>query len=357
MKKTINGLIVMGILIMCCLYFYAGNAYGVIEAGNRFPAMSFDLRLHTMASDYFGIKKPKEIDISEINTTVLIVEVLSVYCVSCMTQTAYDRELFSMIQTNQKTTGKVKMVGIAAGNNLREVNSFIEEFSVPYPVFPDYKFAHYNLVGQVRTPFKIFLLKKKDKTFKVVKTEAGINENVEETFRMVVDIMEGRYQEEKEEKPLLSEPHPIDSALVDKYLHEWLSQMGESDNVKELFEDSGRVVYQIGSYEDMYAIVVNRVSTCDVCKGVQFIYIIDRSGNVLDLIPIQLSKLYNEAFTQEDISQIKERIVSRNVREMIPFNSEVDAISSATITSGIIYDSINKGGRIYDLLLEKGFIK
>ncbi|MBW1888315.1 MAG: hypothetical protein JRI52_08205 [Deltaproteobacteria bacterium] len=357
MKERINCLVIVGVLVMCCLYLLTGNAYGVIEPGDRFPTMRFDLTLHKMSSRYFGIKKAKEIDISEINARVLIVEVLSVYCVSCMSQTAYDRELFSMILTNEKTAGKVKMIGIAAGNNLREVNSFIEEFSVPYPVFPDYKFSRYDMVGQVRTPFKIFLLKDRGRTFEVVKTEAGANENVEETFRTIVAIMEGEYQEKKEEDPVLSGPQPVDSALVDSYLQEWLSQRGESGKVKELFKDTGRVVYQIGSDEDIYAIVINRLSTCDVCTEVQFIYMIDRSGNVLDLIPIHLSKLYNERFNEEDIAEIKKRIVSRNVRETIPFNSEVDAISSATITSGLIYDSINKGGRIFDLLIEKGFIK
>ncbi|MGA1823389.1 MAG: TlpA family protein disulfide reductase [bacterium] len=357
MKKTINDLVIMGLLVVCFVCFCAGNGYGEIEVGDHFPAMRFDLTLQKMSSHYFGIKKAKEIDISEINAQVLIVEVLSVYCVSCMSQTAYDRELFSMILTNEKTAGKVKMIGVAAGNNLREVNNFIEEFSVPYPVFPDYKFFHYDMVGQVRTPFKLFLLKKRDKGFEVVKTEAGLNENVKETFRTIVAILEGEYQKEKEEEPVLSQPESIDSALVVAYLQEWLSQRGETDTVKELFEDSGRVVYKIGSDEDIYAIVVNRLSTCDVCAAVQFIYMIDRSGNVIDLIPIHLSKLYNERFNEDDIAEIKERIVSRNVRETIPFNSEVDAVSSATITSGLIYDSINKGKRIFDLLLEKGFIK
>jgi hypothetical protein len=357
MKKTINFLIIMGIMGICCVSLLTNNAYGLIEPGDLFPSMGFDLTLHKTSSRYLGIKKAREIDISEIDAPVLIVEILSVYCVSCMSQTAYDRELFSMIETNVKTKGKVKMIGIGVGNNLREINNFIEEFTVPYPVFPDYKFVHYNQVGQVRTPFKIFLRKRRDKRFEVIKTELGMNEDYEKTFNTVIDIMEGRYKGEKKEEPALSEEKSIDSALVDDYLKEWLNQRGEPLTVKELFDDSGRVVFKIGSREEMYAVVINKVSTCDVCSEVQFIYIIDRFGNVLDLISIHLSKLYNELFTEDDVAEIRNRLVSRNVRENIPFNADVDAISSATITSGLIYDSINKGGRIFDLLIEKGFIK
>lgn len=356
MKKTVNFLIAAGILMIFGICLLTGTAHGLIKPGELFPRMRFDLSLHKDSSKYFGLKKDKEIDISEINAEVLMVEVLSVYCVSCMSQTAYDRELYSMIEENKKTAGKVKMIGIGAGNNLREVNKFIDEFSVPYPVFPDYTFAQYNQVGQVRTPFKV-LLRKRGGEFEIIKTEMGANEDVEGTFRTIVAILEGRYQEKKKEESITAEIKPIDPSLVEQLLKEWLDQRGEPKKVKGLFEDSGMMVYRIGSEEEIYAVLVNRLSTCDVCKEVQFIYTMDRLGNVLDIIPIHLSKLYNETFDGNDVAKVKQHIVSRNVRENIPFNSDVDAITSATITSGLIYDSINKGGKIYDMLIEKGYIK
>ena len=197
MKKTINFLILIGIQMICCISLITGTAFGLIKPGDIFPEMHCDLTLHKTSPKYFGFKKAKEINISEIKADVLMVEVLSVYCVSCMSQTAYDRELFAMIEGNKKTAGKVKMIGIGAGNNLREVNKFIREFGVPYPVFPDYKFSQYNQVGQVRTPFKIFLRKKSSGEFIVMKTEMGANENVQRTFETIVDILEGKYTGEK----------------------------------------------------------------------------------------------------------------------------------------------------------------
>ena len=162
--------------------------------------------------------------------------------------------------------------------------------------------------------------------------------------------------EEKIDKASM-EIEPIDQALIDKLLKEWLNQRGETTKIKELFEESGKIVYKIGSKEDIFAILINRVSTCDVCKPVQFIYIIDRFGAVIDLIPIHFSKLYNAPFTEDDIIKIKKGLIARNVREGITFTPQVDAITSATITSGLVYDSINKGAKIYDILIEKGFIK
>lgn len=357
MKKTINFPIIILIIIIFCIPLHTAKTYGLVKPGDLFPEMDFDITLNKTAQKYLSIKKGRKFRLSEIKADVLIIEVLNVHCVSCMSQTSYDRELFSMIKDSKITTGKVKMIGIAAGNNLREVDRFIDEFNILYPIFPDFKFSKYNQVGQVRTPFKIFLFRKPNKRFQVVKTESGVNENVQETFDTIVNILEGKRPIEKKIEIASIEMKPIDQALVDKLLKEWLNQRGEPITIKKLFEESGRIVYKIGSKEDIFAILINRVSTCDVCKPVQFLYIIDRLGTVIDLIPIQLSKLYNTSFDENDILKIKKGLISRNIREGITFTPQVDAVTSATITTGLVYDSINKGITIYDLLIERDFIK
>ncbi|MGA1842552.1 MAG: TlpA family protein disulfide reductase [bacterium] len=357
MKKTTKFFIIIIASIICCIVFSTGRIYGLIGPGDLFPEMDFDITLNKTAQKYLKTKKGREISLSDIKADIIMIEVLSVYCVSCMSQTSYDRELFLMIEDNENTAGKVKMIGIAAGNNMREVNKFVEEFNVPYPVFPDFKFSKYDQIGQVRTPFKIFLLKRPDNKFQVMKTELGVNENVKDTFDTIVDILEGKHYLDKKIETAATEPKPIDQAWIDNLLKEWLTLRGETISIKELFEDSGRIVYKIGSKEDIFAILINRPSTCDVCEHVQFIYMIDRLGTVLDLIPIKLSKLYNASFDENDIIKIKKGLIARNVREGITFTPQVDAISSATITSVLVYDSINKGAKIYDLLLERGFIQ
>ncbi|MGA1794963.1 MAG: TlpA family protein disulfide reductase [bacterium] len=342
--------VILGIGVICV------RTDALIKPGDAFPGMSFDLSSNKKAQEYLGIRRGKTIELSQIDADLLIVEVMSVYCVSCMSQTAYDRELFTMIEGNNRTAGKVKMIGIGAGNNLREVNKFVEEFDVPYPVFPDFEFSRYNQVGQVRTPFKIFMKKKPDGTFRVIETEQGAREDVKRTFGMIVAMLDGRYSPEGEVEAASMKLKEVDQDVVEQLLKEWLDRNGETLTVKELFEESGMTVYKIGSKEKQFAVLVNRVSTCDVCKEVQFLYIVDRLGNVRDIIPIHLSKLYNETFNEEDVSKIKGNIIARNVRETIPFNPAVDAVSSATITSGLMYDSINKGALIYRRLIEKGFI-
>ena len=328
----------------------------MIKPGDIFPKMSFDLSSNKKAQEYLGLRRAKEIEIQEINADLVIVEVLSVYCVSCMSQTAYDKELYAMIEENKSTAGKVKMIGIAVGNNLREVSRFVDEFEVPYPVFTDFKFLKYDQIGQVRTPFKIFLLKESDQKYYVIRTEVGLREDVKKTFGTIVSMLDGKYSIDQKQDMDATKIASIEQGVVDDLLKEWLSQKGESLVIKKLFIESGMTVFEIGR-KKQFAVLINRVSICDVCKEVQFIYIIDSLGNVVDLLPIHLSKLYNERFNDEDIKKIRGLIISRNVRENIPFNPGVDAVTSATITSSLLNDSINKGAQIYDLLLEKGLIQ
>jgi len=356
MKKGMqrNMIIVLGVIFILGLISVRGDA--LIKPGDIFPGMSFDLSSNKKAQEYLGIKRGKTIELSQINADLLIVEVMSVYCVSCMSQTAYDRDLFTMIEGNKRTAGKVKMIGIGAGNNLREVNKFVDEFEILYPVFPDFEFSRYNQIGQVRTPFKIFLSKKPDGKFHVIETEQGVREDVKQTFGMIVAMLDGRYSPDKEVDVASTKVKAIDQGVVNQLLKEWLDRNGETSTVKELFEESGMKVFKIGSKEKQFAVLVNRVSTCDVCKDVQFLYIMDHLGNVKDIIPIHLSKLYNETLNEADVSKIKGNIIARNVRETIPFNPAVDAVTSATITSGLMYDSVNNGALIYRRLIEKGFI-
>jgi len=338
------------------LSLITGKAYGLIKSGDYFPSMNFSLSGNKDAQKYLAIKGDEEITISQVEADLLIIELLSVYCVSCMAQAPFDKELFSLIESNETTAGKVKMMGIAVGNNRAEVNKFIQKYSTPYPIFIDPTFSKYDQIGSVRTPFKIFL-KRINNKFLIMKTEMGVNKNVQETFKTITSLLKEDYGGEKEVEVASIQKKSIDKVVVDNLLKEWLLQRGDINKVEELFEDLGRTVYKIGSKELMFAVLINRVSVCDVCKEIQFIYIIDHSGNVLDLLPIQLSKKYNLSFAEDDITKVKKSLIARNVNEDIGYDSKVDAITSATITTGLVYDSINKGSTVYNLLREKGFIQ
>jgi hypothetical protein len=54
---------------------------------------------------------------------------------------------------------------------------------------------------------------------------------------------------------------------------------------------------------------------------------------------------------------MRERILGRYIAKPYLFNPEVDAVSSATITSAIIIDAVFRGEKLLEELRDKGLIR
>jgi hypothetical protein len=102
--------------------------------------------------------------------------------------------------------------------------------------------------------------------------------------------------------------------------------------------------------------VVSRPSACDVCHDLHFIYVFDEAGKVLRFVPLQVTKYENEEFDEDDLRKIRSRIVGKYLSDTFIFDPKVDAVSTATITSALIFDSFSKGKALMEELKEKGLI-
>ena len=116
------------------------------------------------------------------------------------------------------------------------------------------------------------------------------------------------------------------------------------------------IVKENGVDRRLIAEVVSRPPTCDVCHDIHFIYIFDTTGRVLKFVPLHLTKYGNKAWSAKDIAKMRGQVVGKYITQSLIFNPEVDAISKATITSAIIYDSISQGESLLKALKEKGFL-
>ena len=134
------------------------------------------------------------------------------------------------------------------------------------------------------------------------------------------------------------------------------------DGLLKLDIDKPQIVYQVkvskgNKSVTWFAAVAAEGRICDICHDVYFIYLFDRKGTILDILPIQLTKFKNVEFDQEDLKKIRADLVGKNLLTPIQFNPDTDAVSSATMTSALVFKSIRKGRKLYELLKKKGVIQ
>jgi len=74
-------------------------------------------------------------------------------------------------------------------------------------------------------------------------------------------------------------------------------------------------------------------------------------------MPVQLTKIGNFNWTEEDIKKLRSRTVGRSILNPFTFDPNVDSVSGATITAVLIFDSLDKAKGIFEKLKKEGYIK
>jgi hypothetical protein len=60
--------------------------------------------------------------------------------------------IFNIIENDSELKSDIKLIGIAAGNNANEVDPFVKEFKIKFPVFPDPDNKIHELLGGAGPP-------------------------------------------------------------------------------------------------------------------------------------------------------------------------------------------------------------
>ncbi|MGB9629429.1 MAG: TlpA family protein disulfide reductase, partial [Thermodesulfobacteriota bacterium] len=316
---------------------------------------------------YLGIPFKKRYRIKDFHGELFLIEYLNTYCMNCIRQAPIFNEVFIMIEKDPKLRGKVKLIGIAAGNTSEEVNQYKKEFQIPYPIFPDPNFeAHYK-VGSPRTPFTIWMRKDKEGKGVVVSTHLGLFESPQKVMDEIKAVLQydlsllklriGAIYEGEALKPPLTEEELFVKARLGME-----TSGGKVLEVRKIILKDGDSLYigkvDFGTYQKyLFSKLASRRAVCDICHDTFFIYTFDSEGKIVDLIPIQLTKVDNLNWTEEEIKLLKTRVVGKSIFKPFGFDPKVDSISGATITAVLIFDSLEKAKEIYEKIKKEGYIK
>jgi thiol-disulfide isomerase/thioredoxin len=331
-----------------------------------FPDLTFTQGLSKGEQVYLGIPQKKTFSFKEIRGNLILIEFISIYCVSCQRQAPIFNELYSSIEKDPGLKGKVKMIGVAAGNNLNEVEIYKKTYQVPYPIISDSKFDAHTAVGNPRTPFSIWVRKDAQGKGIVVSTHLGLmdlksaTEETKAVLQYNLALLKPKKGTIYEGDALM--PPLAEEELIAKAREGMESTGGKVLKIEKISLKDGDWIYlgrvDFGtSQKNLFSKLASRRAVCDICHDTFFIYTFDSGGKVIDIVPIQLTKVGNLNWTEEDIKKMKTRTIGRSILNPFTFDPGVDSVSGATITAVLIFDSLDKAKEIFEKLKKEGYVK
>jgi len=167
-------LVMLLLWAVCCA---PGAALGSGQGQDPHLAAISDLELagpvSKAAAAYLGVS-PGEggLRLSQVKAEFLLVEVFSMYCPYCQAEAPGVNALYERLGKSP-AAGRIKLLGIGAGNTPFEVDFFRDKYKVPFPLFPDQDFLCHQALSGPGTPY--FMLLKADRAggFTVLHSHMG----------------------------------------------------------------------------------------------------------------------------------------------------------------------------------------
>jgi thiol-disulfide isomerase/thioredoxin len=141
--------------------------------GGNLPGIRLPIPKDSNEKEYLGLSGDGFFKIPQIKSKGVLIKIFNLYCPICQSTVAAMAEIYRQIENNRDLRGKLKLIGIGAGNSLLEIEFFKHNYNVPFPIFPDENFRIYQTLGEVRIPFFIAVRIEGDRPPEIVETHLG----------------------------------------------------------------------------------------------------------------------------------------------------------------------------------------
>ena len=183
-KISVVSTIVLFILILAFPTFAASEPPA---EGGPLPVIKLPIPKNPEEKSYLGLTGEGSFTIPKVKARVVIIEIFSMYCPYCQKEAPTVNELYNAIENNPALKGKIKIIGIGAGNTPMEVDVFRKKFQIAFPLFPDVDYSIHKVCGEVRTPYFIGVRINDNGTHEVIYSKLGGLQDVNQFLELIRD--------------------------------------------------------------------------------------------------------------------------------------------------------------------------
>ncbi len=158
------------------------------KVGSSLPEVRLPKPADSGELKYLGLSGSGTFFVDQVKAKALIIQIFSMYCPYCQKDAPNVNRLYGLMENNPDLKGKIKIIGIGAGNTSFEVATFKKKYKVEFPLIPDGDFKIYKIIGEVRTPYFIVVKLNSSKKLEVVYSRLGAHENVEAFLADIVKL-------------------------------------------------------------------------------------------------------------------------------------------------------------------------
>lgn len=186
MKKT------MRFSLFLTLTFFA--LQGSLWAETKTPeenAILPDFQLAVPANEahrkYLGLGDNGLFRIHDIKVKAVVIEIFSMYCPYCQREAPNINNLYQRVENDPELRGKIKIIGVGAGNSPFEVSMFEKKYQVPFPLFADNDFVVHKCLGETRTPYFFVVAPGPGGSQKVIYSKLGGIKDLDSFLKVIRD--------------------------------------------------------------------------------------------------------------------------------------------------------------------------
>lgn len=164
----------------------SAQAAGPIQPGDPFPAFNLKRPASEAQAQYLGLPAGQaSFTLDQVKAPLVLIEVFSMYCTICQGEARRVNQLYELSRQGPQA-GKLKVIGIGAGNSAFEVEVFRKKYHIPLPLFPDGNYKLHQAFKEPRTPYFMLLHIRPGTAPAIIYTHLGPFGQPEEFFRLLL---------------------------------------------------------------------------------------------------------------------------------------------------------------------------